>query len=63
MYITFVVVGAGAVALPPDRPLLSLTGVPRSQETASPWDPTVGPCLGPYGGSRGGGVPMGKVPL
>ena len=29
------------------------TGVPRSQETASRWDPTVGLCLGPYGGPRG----------
>ena len=26
------------------------TGVPRLQETAPSWDPTVGPCLGPYGG-------------
>ena len=32
------------------------TGVPRSQENASPQDPTVGLCLGPYGGPRGGGV-------
>jgi hypothetical protein len=28
------------------------TGVPRSQETAPPWDPQVGLCLGPYGGPR-----------
>ena len=27
---------------------LTLTGVPRSQESADPWDPTVGPCRGPY---------------
>jgi len=33
-----------------------ITGVPRLQETASPWDPTVGPCLGPYGGPGGVGV-------
>jgi hypothetical protein len=28
-------------------------GLPRSKETAPPWDPTVGLCLGPYGGPRG----------
>jgi hypothetical protein len=27
-------------------------GVPRSCEIASPQNPTVGPCLGPYGGPR-----------
>ena len=32
------------------------TGIPRSSETAAPWDPTVGPCLEPYGGRRGVGV-------
>ena len=31
------------------------TGAPRPQETASPQDPTAGLCLGPYGGSEGGG--------
>ena len=31
------------------------TGVPRSQETAPPWDPQVGLCLGPYGGPLGSG--------
>ena len=30
-------------------------GVPRSEETAPPQDPTVGLCLGPYGGTRGYG--------
>jgi hypothetical protein len=25
------------------------TGVPRPSENATPWDPTVGVCLGPYG--------------
>jgi hypothetical protein len=30
------------------------TGAPRPEETATPWDPTVGPCLGSYGGPRGG---------
>ncbi|KAJ1478951.1 hypothetical protein T484DRAFT_2910247 [Baffinella frigidus] len=33
-----------------------VTGGPRSVESASPWDPTVGLCLGPYGGPRGGVV-------
>ena len=28
-----------------DKPPLSSTGVPRSQETALPWDPAVGRCL------------------
>ena len=32
-----------------------LTGVPRLQENATPEDPTVGLCLGAYGGPRGGG--------
>ena len=32
------------------------TGVPRSLETDVPQDPTVGRCLGPYGGPRGGGI-------
>ena len=37
-------------------PRLSVcTGVPRSSETASPWDPAVGPCLGLYG-DLGGAV-------
>ena len=31
------------------------TGVPRSQETAPPQDPSVGLYLGPYGGPKGGG--------
>ena len=31
------------------------TGVPRSLEIASFQDPTVGLCLWPYGGPRGGG--------
>jgi len=31
------------------------TGAPRSYETATPYDPTVGLCLGPYGGLWGGG--------
>ena len=31
------------------------TGLPRLSETATPQDPTVGPCLGSYGGARGGG--------
>jgi len=31
----------------------SATGVPRSQESASSWDPAVGLCLAPYGGPRG----------
>jgi len=39
------------------------TGVPRSYETATPLDPTVGLCLWPYGGSRGGGFLVGEVPL
>ena len=26
------------------------TGVPRSSESATPWDPTGGLCLGPHGG-------------
>ena len=30
------------------------TGVPRLQENALPWDPTVGLCLGPYAGPRCG---------
>jgi len=30
------------------------TGAPRSQETASPQDPTAGLCLGPYCDPRGG---------
>ena len=32
------------------------TGVPRSSESASLEDPTVGICLGPYGGPRGGAL-------
>ena len=40
------------------------TGIPRSQETASPEDPVVGLYLGSYGGPRGGGVFfMSEVPL
>ena len=31
------------------------TGVPRFKETATPYDPKIGPCLGTYGGLRGGG--------
>ena len=31
-------------------------GEPRPYNTAPPWDSTVGPCLGPYGGPREGGV-------
>jgi len=31
------------------------TGVPRSKETTPPSDPTVGSCIGPHGGPRGGG--------
>ena len=31
-------------------------GVPRSKETAPPLDPTVGLCLGLYGGPGGGSV-------
>ena len=41
--------GAGRVP-PPYR------GVPRSQETASPNDPTLALCLGTYGDPRGVGV-------
>ena len=41
-----------------------VTGVPRSEETAPHSDPTVGMCLGPYGGPRGGGLClMSEVPL
>jgi len=32
------------------------TGVPRSYETAPPWDPTVAICQGPCGGPGGGAV-------
>ena len=32
------------------------TGVPRPYETSTLWDPTVGPCLGFYGGPKGGCV-------
>ena len=32
---------------------LYYTGLPRLQETAPPWDSTVGVCLGPYGGPGG----------
>ena len=44
--------------------ILNPTGVPCSEETAPPYDPTVGLCIGPYGvprsivpygGPRGGG--------
>ena len=31
------------------------TGVPRSEDEPPPTDPTVGLCLGPYGGPQGGG--------
>ena len=34
---------------------LSGAGVPRSLKTTPPQDPTVGSCLGPYGGPRGEG--------
>ena len=33
--------------------MLKLTGVPHSEEIAPPSGPTVGVCLGPYGGPRG----------
>ena len=33
--------------------LLECTGVPHSQENAPPEDPTVGLCLGSWGGARG----------
>ena len=33
-------------------PRLHSTGGPRSSETAATEDPTVGLCLGPYGGPR-----------
>ena len=36
-----------------------LTEVPRSSETTPSWDPTVGLCLGPYGGPRQGGYFLG----
>jgi len=40
------------------------TGGARSQETAPPCAPTVGLCLWPYGGPRGGGLfRMSEVPL
>ena len=42
------VLGGGVFSYGP-----SGTGVPRSSENATPWDPTVGSCLGPYGGPRG----------
>jgi len=32
------------------------TGLNRLQETAPPYDPTVGPCPGSYGGPRGEGA-------
>ena len=35
---------------------LNPTGEPRSKEIATPYDPTVGLCPGPYGGLRGGGA-------
>ena len=35
--------------------LCGVTGVLRSYETAPPYHPTAGLCLGPYGGPRGGG--------
>ena len=39
-------------------------GVPRSQESATPWDPAVGLYLGPYGGPSGGGhFLMSEAPL
>ena len=38
-------------------------GVPRSHKSAPPEDPTVGLCLGHYGGPRGGGgFLMSKIP-
>ena len=44
--------------LSPIRPVpCPSAGVPRSKETASLQDHTVGLCLGPYGGPRGGAVP------
>ena len=39
------------------------TGVPRSQENASPQEPTLGIWLGPYRGPRRGGRVMDQVPL
>ena len=38
-----------------DRKDFDDTEVPRSQEIAPPQDPTVGLCLGPCGGPKGGG--------
>ena len=40
-----------------------VTGVPRLSETASYWDPTVGLCLGSYGGPGGWLFLMSEVPL
>ena len=36
------------------RLIMRHTGIPRVLEIATPWDPAVGPCLGSYGGPRGG---------
>ena len=45
-------------------PTRAATGVPRSLETTPPWDPTVGICLGPCGGPRGGRLFLrSEVPL
>ena len=48
----------------PDLQPFSNTGVHRPSETAPPLDPTVGLCLWPYGGPRGGGRHfLSEVPL
>jgi hypothetical protein len=54
---TFINADTAAVCAHPQRLLRGrATGVPRSYETATPQDPTVGLCLGPYGGPRGADV-------
>ena len=46
------------------RQLVHSTGLTRLYETATPLDSTVGPCLGSYGGAKGGGRSlMSQVPL
>ena len=41
-----------------------LAGVPRLKEIVTSYNPTAGPCLGSYGGLRGGGLfLMSEVPL
>ena len=61
--------GVGMCRLPEKKETIAnvdsagATGIPCSCESASSQDHTVGLCLGPYGGPRGGQFLMSEVAL